>query len=277
MSYNITPDKKSQRQVDSVIHQLGGGYSSLAACSLVSKRWNARCSQQAFRRANLADIDDLLSWSWSPNSKRIAFHISFFDILTNSTYTDAPLTSYDPERRHLWVTPSILQGYCFKTFDPIQSLTIDSVSFTFFDSNPPQHSLRNLIHTVKSLHILYPTARPGSIIRFLSAFTTLQEVTIHAPHWIGASDQSNDIECTTLSCKTLRISEFDDQSNSFLSLLGSKSNGYEKVAVIGCNFRDTVPLQALISCAGKTIRRLQIAVSPHGEFHLHVSMIRSRF
>jgi len=201
------------------------------------------------------------------------FRISFFDVFTNSHWknTDAPSTScYDPERRHLRITPSTLQGYCFKPFDPILSLTIDSVSFAFFDSHPPQHSLRNLIPNIQKLHILYPTARPGSLFRFLLAFTALQEVTIHAPRWIGASDDNDDVDCATLSCTTLRISEFDDLSNSFLSLLGSKSSGYEKVAVIKCNFRNTVPLQTLISRAGKTIRRLQIAVSLHGEFNLYI-------
>lgn len=73
-----------------------------------------------------------------------------------------------------------------------------------------------------------------------------------------------------LSCRTLRISEFDDRSNSFLSLLGFRSSGYEKVAVINCNFHDTAPLQMLVSNAGKTIRRLQITVPPHGEFNWSV-------
>lgn len=74
----------------------------------------------------------------------------------------------------------------------------------------------------------------------------------------------------------LRISEFDDLSNSFLSLLGSKSRGYEKVALIKCNFHDPLPLQMFISHAGKTIRRLQIEVSHHGEFDLHL-LARSWF
>lgn len=82
------------------------------------------------------------------------------------------------------------------------------------------------------------------------------------------SDHDHCVGDSTLSCRILRLSEFDDRSNSFLSLLGSKSRGYEKVAVINCDFHDPLPLQTLISSSGKTMRRLQIEVSPHGESDL---------
>lgn len=172
---------------------------------------------------------------------------------------------YDSDSGHLRIGPSTLQGYCFKTFDPIRSLTLNSFSFTF-DSDPPQRSFRNLIPTVNNLYLSYPTAHPASLFRFLSAFTNLKEVTIHAPRWIEACDHGDDNEDLVLSCSVLRLSELDDGSNPFISLLGSKSGGYEKLAVIKCNFRDTEPLQTLISHTGKTIRRLQLVASPHGEF-----------
>lgn len=182
------------------------------------------------------------------------------------TPSESPTTlQYDPGSRHLWVTPSTLQGYCFKPFEPIESLTLDSISFAFFDANPPQESLRNLISSVRNLHILSPDARPGAILRFLSTFPSLQDVTIHAPRWTSDSglDEVDEIGNVRISCSTLRISELDDQSNPFLSLLGSVSGAYEKVAVVKCNLLDVGPLQTLISQAGKTIRRLQIVIPSH--------------
>lgn len=65
-------EEKSQTQIDAVINQLAGTNSSLAACSLVSRRWHERCRQQSFRRARLADLDDLRSSGWSPSLDGIA-------------------------------------------------------------------------------------------------------------------------------------------------------------------------------------------------------------
>ena len=52
-------EDKSQDQIDAVINQLAGNNSSLAACSFVSKHWRAKCLQQDFRRASVADLDGL--------------------------------------------------------------------------------------------------------------------------------------------------------------------------------------------------------------------------
>ena len=197
--------------------------------------------------------------------------IPFAEALQTLAYApSAPF--YDPEHGHLWITSSIIHGYCFKPLDPIQSLTLDSISFAFFDSNPPQISLRNLIPTVRNLHILYPITSPDSLLRFLSAFTALQDITVHAPRWIKTSDHDHDVEDLMLFCRTLRISGFDNRSSPFLSLLGSTLRGCEKVAIIKCKFGNVHPLQTLISHAGKTIRRLQIVVPLHGEHYLYTSV-----
>lgn len=95
-------------------------------------------------------------------------------------------------------------------------------------------------------------------------FDDLQETTIHSPFWkkppnapVGNFGQRRGELC---------ISEFDDESSPFLSLLDSQvPTGYERLTIKKCNFDDDGPLQRFVSANSQSMRRIQIVVASHGE------------
>lgn len=148
-------------------------------------------------------------------------------------------------------------------FSRITSLTLSDISFTLLDFPTLRHSFCNLIPTLRGLRILHPIACPRTLSRFISAFKNLQDTTIHSPSW----DKPGDIPVGSFDqCRgDLRISEFDDRSFPFLSLLESKAAGFEGLTIEKCIFEDVRPLQRFVSANGRGVRRLRIVVAEHGE------------
>ena len=151
----------------------------------------------------------------------------------------------------------------FDPFGRITSLTLSYISFTLLNLPTISHSFRDLIPTLRSLRLLHPIACPRTLSRFISAFSNLQDTIIHSPSW----DKPGDVPVGSFGqCRgELCISEFDDGSIPFLSLLESQATGYEGLTIKKCAFDDIRPLQRLVSTNGRGARRLHFVVAGHGE------------
>jgi hypothetical protein len=155
----------------------------------------------------------------------------------------------------------------FKSFDQITSLTLDHFSVISFDPPTLERTFCDLTVTVTSLCLLHPRACSRSLLCFLSAFRNLQDTVIHAPRWKD-TDHDSSLAAPSQFRGNLRLSELNDKSSSFLSLLGSQSTAYERIALIKCSFHSFRPLQQFISATGRSVRSLQIVVPDHGEYIL---------
>jgi hypothetical protein len=150
-----------------------------------------------------------------------------------------------------------------EAFSRITSLTLSDISFTLLNFPTLRHSFSNLIPALRGLRLLHPIACPRMLSRFISAFSNLQDTTIHSPSW----DKPGDTPAGSFGQRggELCISEFDDQSIPFLSLLESQTTSYEALTIKKCIFEDIRPLQRFVSANGRDVRRLQIVVAEHGE------------
>ena len=228
-----------------------------------------RCRQQYFKRAKIADLNDLRSSGWSPNTDGITgFH----------AYTPVPLrvfildilpggkpSNHSTQCGVLWVSSSLPRQFDhLKSLNRITSLTLDRVTITLFDFPALRHTFRDLIPTIKSLDLLYPRACPDSLLLFITTFKNLNATTIHAPSWVKPDKRTSHTHTGQLQ-GTLRLSEFDDDSHSLLSLLQLHATGIEMIKISKCRFYDPRPLQKLLSSARRTIRSIQIIVDTNGE------------
>ena len=169
----------------------------------------------------------------------------------------------------LWVTSTPQHLDYFKSFDGITSLTLDHV--TLFDFPALQHTFWGLIPTVVCLRLLYPRGSPSSLLQFITTFRNLEAVTVHAPSWTKPDQGIHHVRIGQLQ-GSLCLSEFDDKSRSFLSLLESHATGMKKVTISNCNFYDSHPLQRLLSSARRSIQTLEIIVDKNGR-HSRLSLM----
>ena len=173
--------------------------------------------------------------------------------------------SHDSLRKdELWITLVIPHHHDHpKPFSRIASLTLDHISFTLPNFQALCYSFCSSIPTLRNLRLLYPTACPCTLFLFISVFSNLQDTTVHSPSWDkpGNAPMGNFGQCRGELC----ISEFDDESGPFLSLLESQATRYERLTIRRCNFDDIRPLQRFLSANGRSVRKLQIEVARHGE------------
>lgn len=165
----------------------------------------------------------------------------------------------------LWVSSSLPRHLDnFKSLNRITSLTLDQITITLFDFPALQHTFRDLIPTVGTLRLMCPTTCPNSLLEFITTFKNLTAATIHAPSWVKP-DQSTSYTHTNQFHGTLCLSEFNDNSSSFLSLLELHATGIEMITISKCELRDPRPLQALLSSVKRSIRSVQIIADRNGE------------
>ena len=162
----------------------------------------------------------------------------------------------------LWVTSTPRHLDHFKSFERITSLTLDHV--TLFDFPALQHTFWGLIPTVVRLRLLHPRACPSTLLQFITTFRNLEAVTVHAPSWTGSDQGIHHVHIGQLQ-GALCLSEFDDQSGPFLSLLESHATGTEKVTISNCKIYDSRPLQRFLSSARRSIQTLEIIVNKNGK------------
>lgn len=193
--------------------------------------------------------------------------IWLFDVLTHITPDTLGGTnaSYDDSHPGELCVDSTTPRH-FKPLSGITSLTLDNISFTLLDFPTLQRSFCNLVPTLRSLRLLYPTACPHTLFRFISMFSELQDTAIHSPSWEKPSDAP--IGSFSQRHSELCISGFDDGSVPFLSLLESQATGYKRLTIRECSFDDVRPLQSFVSANGRSIRKIQIVVAEHGEHYL---------
>ena len=165
----------------------------------------------------------------------------------------------------LWVCSSMPRHLShFGPLSSIASLTLDHVAITHFHSPTLQHTFRDLVPTVTNLRLLHPTACPTSLLRFITIFGNLQVITIHAPSWAVLDHNTPAVHCGQFR-GTLYLSEFDDDSNDFISLLELHAAGTKRITISKCNFRDLRPLQWFLSSAAQSIQNLHVIVDENGE------------
>ena len=167
-------------------------------------------------------------------------------------------------RDELWVTPMTLHRHDhFKPFSRITSLTLNHISFMPPGFPTLRNSLCNLVPTLNTLRLLYPTACPHTLFLFISLFSNLQDTMIHSPSWDKPGNTP--VVKFSLCHSELCISKFNDGSSSFLSLLKSQLISYERFTIRRCSFSNTHPFQRFVSVNGWSVWRLQIVVAGHGE------------
>lgn len=146
----------------------------------------------------------------------------------------------------------------FQSFDRVESLTLSHFSCGAFDQSSLRFIFYNLILSVRKLCLHHPTARPDSLLQFISVFTKLQETMIRAPSWITSKQLFARTLAPSAFKGELRLCEFDRESGPFLVLLGSQTTRYEKVTLKSCRFENFHPLQRLISGTATTLRQLVV-------------------
>lgn len=192
-------------------------------------------------------------------------HSTALTRITLDALSKSVLPNHAAQHGELWMTlfvPQLLD--CFKPSSTITSLTLDHVNFTLFDLPTLRHTLSDLASTVNTLRFLRPYVCPSALLQFISMFSHLESTTIHSPSWIKP-DKDSPHTCLHQFRGTLRLSELDDGSNPFLSLLKSHATAIEKVAVDKCNFHNPRPLQKFLSSTKQSVRSLQVVVGRDGK------------
>jgi hypothetical protein len=174
-------------------------------------------------------------------------------------------SNHDTQCGELWVTSSLPRHLDhFKSLNRITSLTLDHITITLFDFPALQHTFRDLIPIVGTLRLLCPSTCPNSLLQFITTFKNLKAATIHAPSWVKP-DQTAPYTHTDQFHGTLCLSEFNDDSGPFISLLELHATGIEMITISKCELHDPRPLQAFLSSAKQSIRSIQIIVDRNGE------------
>lgn len=165
----------------------------------------------------------------------------------------------------LWISSSIPKQLSrFKSFNRVTCLTLDHVAITLFDFPALRYTFLDLIPTVRNLRLLSPSVCPESLLQFIAIFRNLQVTTIHAPSWVKP-DEETPITHFGGFRGALCLSEFDDGSNHFLSLLELHVAGVKKVTISECNFHDHRPLQRFLSSVGRSVQTLRLVIGGNGE------------
>lgn len=162
------------------------------------------------------------------------------------------------QREEAWITPLNLIQHIehFRSFDQIESLTLSYFSCQVFDHITLQLLFQSLIPTVRKLCLHHPIACPASLLRFILIFTNLQETMICAPRWEPMPRRDDYAATSGVLHGELRLSDLEEGSGPFLSLLGSQTMKYERITLERCGLRDFLPLQRLVSSAGMSLRKL---------------------
>ena len=172
------------------------------------------------------------------------------------------------QREEAWITPLNLIQYFehFRSFDRVESLTLSYFSCRVFGHITLQFLFRNLAPSVRKLHLHHPIACPTSLLQLISIFPNLQDTMIHAPYWEQTAKQDHRPTVPYNLRGELRLSDLEERSGPFLSLLGSQRTEYEQITLERCGLRDFLPLQRLISSAGMSLRKLYLFAEGDREF-----------
>lgn len=172
------------------------------------------------------------------------------------------------QREEPWITPLNLIQYFehFRSFDRIETLTLSYFSCRVFDHSTLRFLFLNFTPSVRKLRLHHPIACPTSLLRLISIFPNLRDTVIHAPYWEPITQQDNH---ATVPCNLrgeLYLSDLEEGSGPFVSLLSSQRMEYEQITLERCGFRNFLPLQRLISSVGRSLRKLYLFAEGNREF-----------
>ena len=172
------------------------------------------------------------------------------------------------QREEAWITPLNLIQYFehFRSFDRIESLTLSYFSCRVFDHNAFRFIFRNLTLSVRKLRLHHPITCPASLLRLVSIFPNLRDTVIHAPYWEPITQQDDHATAPRYLRGELYLSDLEEGSGPFLSLLSSRRTDYERITLERCGFRDFLPIQRLISSAGMSLRKLYLFAEGNRKF-----------
>ena len=172
------------------------------------------------------------------------------------------------QREAAWITPLNLILYFehFRSFNRVESLTLSYFSCRIFDHVILGFLFRNLIPSVHRLRLHRPIACPTSLLRLISIFPNLRNTVIHAPHWEPIAQRDRHATARYHLHGELYLSDLDEESGPFISLLGSQRTEYERLTLERCGFRDFLPLQQLVSSAGMSLRNLYLFAEGNRKF-----------
>ena len=89
---------------------------------------------------------------------------------------------------------------------------------------------------------------------------------IHAPYWEPITQRDHHATAPYHFHGELYLFDLEEDSGPFLLLLASQRAEYERITLERCGFRDFLPLQQLISTAGKSLQNLYLSAEGDRKF-----------
>ncbi|KAF9648985.1 hypothetical protein BDM02DRAFT_1996712 [Thelephora ganbajun] len=165
-------DKLPQELIDQVIGSIDRaspyGYSSLLACSRVSRSWRRQAQKQLFPHVQFISTDQLRRWDRNVSlESEIPSYVRHLRWIFRSATWERP----DP------FLENTFPGR-FASFLKIESLYVSDLSLRFFDTTAIEQNFSRLSHSLQCLEINHLTASPERLCFLVSLLPNLRRINI---------------------------------------------------------------------------------------------------
>ena len=138
----------------------------------------------------------------------------------------------------MWIVPPMLSPILpqFAAFKNITSLSLHSLSVHDFDDTETQSIFGHFFLTVRKLDLDEPRATTRGLLRLLSNFRTLDDLSISDPKWDHETEVPTPAEAVTPPPLhgTLHFLRLHADSADFVSLLVRLPLAFRRVSLVNC-------------------------------------------
>ena len=249
-----------QEIIDLIVDELEGSQSTLKTCSLVSRRWTARCQQHLFSRT-VIHSNNLRRWcrEMTPGPTGV------------SPYTTnlVLFAAADPLKEDPWFEPNLLTHASdhLNSFTNIH--TLDIVRWKFPDNETYTTPFAQVAQTTRNFGVIFPVHGFSTFLSFITMFNRAESISIIRPQITTEESAEQNlpyIPCATFSWASLRLLDFSDRSLPLLGLIARLPLQLLNLSVglQSPSYHDG-SLTALLRANSETLQTLQLCRSMGGE------------
>ncbi|KAF9643188.1 hypothetical protein BDM02DRAFT_3192080 [Thelephora ganbajun] len=227
--------------IDEILDHLRTDESCLRSCALVSKSWTPSCRKHIFYRVTLGDPLGFVKWTNSIPAAPNGPHLYTRELTIINRYLEKEYHR-SPENLTLFLKH-------FTLFCNVQDLVIEcSANRQTIDNISVPDVFGHLFDTLRSLSIRGAFCSPQALISLVASFQHLERLNLDG-FWFSSSETPRPLPERHIFRGAFHLTDWDDSSEEFVSLLTEHDLQYREVCVNGeCWLRDTAWNRCLAKC-----------------------------
>lgn len=182
----------------------------------------------------------------------------------------------------MWLEPQTLRlaSPYLSSFRAVTSLSLHSLPVYRFDEEDVNAIFGHFFPTVKKLSLDDPKSSPHGLIRFLSHFSAMENLSVSDPAWVEQGAVISIVGYTPPFTGKLYLSGFQQNSTPFIRLLSKSPINFRHIIIMNCDW-DPLPFSRLLRCMSHSLRFLAVSAWFKGmlftaQMHPHLTSYLSK-